>query len=81
MSTAYAPSQPFFKDALTIADQVNGSMGKISAGRNVFMYPMPVTLLGTLVDKKPDFMALGWIILSEVSKRTKRSASTSRPQI
>jgi len=25
------------------------------------MYPMPVTLLGTLVDKKPDFMALGWI--------------------
>jgi flavin reductase (DIM6/NTAB) family NADH-FMN oxidoreductase RutF len=36
-------------------------MGKISAGRNVFMYPMPVTLLGTLVDKKPDFMALGWI--------------------
>ncbi|HZK31273.1 MAG TPA: flavin reductase family protein [Methanoregula sp.] len=36
-------------------------MGKISAGRNVFMYPMPVTLLGTLVDKKPDFMALGWV--------------------
>jgi len=36
-------------------------MGKISAGRNVFMYPMPVTLLGTLVDKKPNFMALGWI--------------------
>jgi flavin reductase (DIM6/NTAB) family NADH-FMN oxidoreductase RutF len=36
-------------------------MGKISAGRNVFMYPMPVTLLGTLVDQKPDFMALGWI--------------------
>jgi flavin reductase (DIM6/NTAB) family NADH-FMN oxidoreductase RutF len=36
-------------------------MGKISAGRNVFMYPMPVTLLGTLVDKKPDFMTLGWI--------------------
>ena len=36
-------------------------MGKISAGRNVFMYPMPVTLLGTMVDKKPDFMALGWI--------------------
>ena len=36
-------------------------MGKISAGRNVFMYPMPVTLLGTLVDGRPDFMALGWI--------------------
>ena len=36
-------------------------MGKISAGRNVFMYPMPVTLLGTLVDKKPNFMALGWV--------------------
>lgn len=61
MSTAHAPSQPFFNDALPIAEQVNGSMGKISAGRNVFMYPMPVTLLGTLVDNKPDFMALGWI--------------------
>jgi flavin reductase (DIM6/NTAB) family NADH-FMN oxidoreductase RutF len=36
-------------------------MGKISAGRNVFMYPMPVTLLGTLVDKKPNFMTLGWV--------------------
>ena len=36
-------------------------MGKISAGRNIFMYPMPVTLLGTMVDKKPDFMTLGWI--------------------
>jgi len=36
-------------------------MGKISAGRNVFVYPMPVTLLGTLVDKKPNFMALGWV--------------------
>ncbi len=36
-------------------------MGKISAGRNVFMYPMPVILLGTLVDGKPNFMALGWI--------------------
>ena len=36
-------------------------MGKISAGRNVFIYPMPVTLLGTLVDNKPNFMALGWV--------------------
>ncbi len=36
-------------------------MGKISAGRNIFMYPMPVTLLGTMVDKRPDFMTLGWI--------------------
>jgi flavin reductase (DIM6/NTAB) family NADH-FMN oxidoreductase RutF len=25
------------------------------------MYPMPVTLLGTLVDGKPDFMTLGWV--------------------
>ena len=61
MSTTHAPSQLFFNDALPIAEQVNGSMGKISSGRNVFVYPMPVTLLGTLVDNKPDFMALGWI--------------------
>ena len=25
------------------------------------MYPMPVTLLGTLVDGRPNFMALGWV--------------------
>jgi len=57
----YAPCTTLFYDVLPIAELGNGSMGKISAGRNVFMYPMPVTLLGTLVDGRPDFMALGWI--------------------
>jgi flavin reductase (DIM6/NTAB) family NADH-FMN oxidoreductase RutF len=36
-------------------------MEKISAGKNAFVYPMPVTLLGTLVNGKPDFMTLGWV--------------------
>jgi len=36
-------------------------MQKCSAGQNVFLYPMPVTLLGTLVNGKPDFMTLGWV--------------------
>jgi len=36
-------------------------MEKISCGTNVFMYPMPVTLLGTLLDRRPNFMALGWV--------------------
>ena len=36
-------------------------MQKISAGQNVFIYPMPVTLLGTVVEGKPNFMALGWV--------------------
>jgi flavin reductase (DIM6/NTAB) family NADH-FMN oxidoreductase RutF len=36
-------------------------MEKISAGKNAFIYPMPVTLLGTLVNGKPDFMTLGWV--------------------
>jgi flavin reductase (DIM6/NTAB) family NADH-FMN oxidoreductase RutF len=35
-------------------------MQKISIGTNVFVYPMPVALLGTVVDGKPNFMALGW---------------------
>jgi len=37
------------------------SMEKISAGNNVFPFPMPVTLLGANVHGKPNFMALGWV--------------------
>ena len=36
-------------------------MEKISVGNNVFIYPMPVTLVGTMVNGKPNFMAAGWI--------------------
>ena len=36
-------------------------MEKISAGKNVFTYPMPVTLLGSEMMGKPNFMALGWV--------------------
>ncbi len=36
-------------------------MEKISAGKNVFAFPMPVTLLGANVQGKPNFMALGWV--------------------
>ncbi len=35
-------------------------MEHISAGKNVFVYPMPVALLGSHVKGKPNFMALGW---------------------
>jgi len=34
---------------------------KIELGANTFIYPMPVTLLGTCVNAKPNFMALGWL--------------------
>jgi flavin reductase (DIM6/NTAB) family NADH-FMN oxidoreductase RutF len=61
ISLGGCPVTIIFYAAPPIAELVKGSMGKISAGRNVFMYPMPVTLLGTLVDGKPDFMALGWV--------------------
>ena len=30
-------------------------------GSNVFIYPMPMTLLGVNVSDKPNFMALGWV--------------------
>ncbi|MBM4241590.1 MAG: flavin reductase family protein [Euryarchaeota archaeon] len=36
-------------------------MEKINIGKNVFIYPMPVTLLGTMVEGKANFMALGWV--------------------
>jgi flavin reductase (DIM6/NTAB) family NADH-FMN oxidoreductase RutF len=36
-------------------------MKKISIGNNVFMYPMPVTLLGVNILGKPNFMTLGWV--------------------
>jgi flavin reductase (DIM6/NTAB) family NADH-FMN oxidoreductase RutF len=36
-------------------------MEKIKLRNNIFMYPMPVTLLGTKNGDKANFMALGWI--------------------
>ena len=36
-------------------------MKKMNLGKNVFMYPMPVTLLGTKIGEKANFMALGWL--------------------
>ncbi len=35
-------------------------MEKIDIGKNGFIYPMPVTLLGTAVNGKVNFMALSW---------------------
>lgn len=36
-------------------------MSKITMGDQVFVYPMPVVLLGTMLDKRPNFMTVGWI--------------------
>ncbi len=36
-------------------------MSKVNLGRNVSIYPMPVTLVGAMVDGKPNFMAVAWI--------------------
>lgn len=36
-------------------------MKKVSIGTDTFVYPNPVTLLGTTVEGKANFMALGWI--------------------
>ena len=36
-------------------------MTKISAGTNVFIYPMPVVLVGTNVGGKANFMTVGWV--------------------
>lgn len=34
---------------------------KIKINNNIFVYPMPVTLLGANVEGKANFMALGWV--------------------
>ena len=34
---------------------------KVNIGNNAFVYPMPVTLVGTQVEGKANFMAVGWI--------------------
>ena len=36
-------------------------MKKVNIGRNVSIYPMPVTLVGSMVEGKPNFMAVAWI--------------------
>lgn len=37
-------------------------MKKINIGKNGFIYPMPVALLGTNIGDKANFMALGWVM-------------------
>ena len=36
-------------------------MKKISVNENAYPYPMPMVLLGTLVEDRPNFMAVGWV--------------------
>ena len=36
-------------------------MEKIKIGTNAFLYPMPVTLVGTIIEGRPNFMPVGWI--------------------
>jgi len=36
-------------------------MNKVKIGKNNFVYPMPMTLVGTVVDGRANFMAAGWV--------------------
>jgi flavin reductase (DIM6/NTAB) family NADH-FMN oxidoreductase RutF len=36
-------------------------MEKIKIDRNAFVYPMPVVLVGTLVENHPNFMTVAWV--------------------
>jgi flavin reductase (DIM6/NTAB) family NADH-FMN oxidoreductase RutF len=36
-------------------------MKKVTIDTNVSMYPMPVVLVGTMVQDRPNFLAIGWI--------------------
>jgi flavin reductase (DIM6/NTAB) family NADH-FMN oxidoreductase RutF len=36
-------------------------MDKVKISSNAFLYPFPVTLVGTMVGAKPSFMAVSWI--------------------
>ena len=37
------------------------SMNKIKIGNSPFLYPMPMVLVGTVVEDKANFMAVGWV--------------------
>jgi flavin reductase (DIM6/NTAB) family NADH-FMN oxidoreductase RutF len=36
-------------------------MGKTSLGSQIFVYPMPVAIIGVVVEEKPNFMTLAWL--------------------
>jgi flavin reductase (DIM6/NTAB) family NADH-FMN oxidoreductase RutF len=36
-------------------------MSKVKIGKNNFVYPMPMVLVGTVVDGRANFMAVGWV--------------------
>ena len=36
-------------------------MKKIKISKNAFVYPMPMVVVGAIVDGKPNFMAVGWV--------------------
>jgi flavin reductase (DIM6/NTAB) family NADH-FMN oxidoreductase RutF len=36
-------------------------MEKVKIDRNAFVYPMPMTLIGALVEDKPNFLAAAWV--------------------
>jgi len=37
-------------------------MNKIPIDENTFVYPMPMVLVGSLVDRLPNFAAVGWVM-------------------
>jgi flavin reductase (DIM6/NTAB) family NADH-FMN oxidoreductase RutF len=37
------------------------AMAKITIDENAFTYPMSMVVVGTLVNKRPNFMAVGWV--------------------
>jgi flavin reductase (DIM6/NTAB) family NADH-FMN oxidoreductase RutF len=37
------------------------TMTKISIDENAFLYPMPMVLVGTMVEDRPNFLAVGWV--------------------
>jgi flavin reductase (DIM6/NTAB) family NADH-FMN oxidoreductase RutF len=36
-------------------------MAKIAINKNAFLYPMPMVLVGTMVNERPNFMAVAWV--------------------
>jgi len=37
-------------------------MAKVNLGANAYIYPMPVTLVGAVVEGRANFMAVGWVM-------------------
>lgn len=46
--------------------ETNTTKDKVTIGKNVFICPMPVTIVGTRLNNRPNFLTVGWVTRANV---------------